>query len=52
MQYKIVAIEREYGSGGRDVAKRTAERLGIKVYGKEILLCYQQNDVWRRNNHV
>lgn len=38
MKYKIVAIEREYGSGGRDVAKKTAERLGVKLYGKEILL--------------
>jgi len=38
MRYKIVAIEREYGSGGRDIAKKTAEKLGIKLYGKEILL--------------
>lgn len=38
MSYKIVAIEREYGSGGRDIAKKVAERLGVKSYGKEILL--------------
>lgn len=38
MKYKIVAIEREYGSGGRDIARQVSEKLGIKLYGKEILL--------------
>lgn len=38
MSYKIVAIEREYGSGGRDIARKVAENLGVKLYGKEILL--------------
>lgn len=37
MKYKIVAIEREYGSGGREIAKKVAEKLGVKCYGDEIL---------------
>lgn len=37
MKYKIVTIEREYGSGGREIGSKTAEKLGIKCYGEEIL---------------
>lgn len=37
MDYKIIAIEREYGSGGREIARKTAEKLGINCYGQEIL---------------
>lgn len=33
----VVAIGREYGSGGRLVAKKVAERLGIPFYDKEII---------------
>lgn len=38
MKYRNVAIEREYGSGGREIASKVAERLGVKCYGKEILM--------------
>lgn len=38
MKYKTVAIEREYGSGGREIASQVAKRLGVKCYGQEILL--------------
>ncbi len=38
MNYKILAIEREYGSGGREIARKAAEKLGIKCYGQEILI--------------
>lgn len=38
MKYKTIAIERQYGSGGREIAEKCAERLGIKCYGQEILL--------------
>lgn len=37
MKYNIIAIEREYASGGREIGKRTASKLGIPYYGEEIL---------------
>ena len=37
MKIKYITIEREYGSGGTEIAKRTAEELGIKSYGREIM---------------
>lgn len=37
MKVKYLAIEREYGSGGTIIAKKTAERCGIACYGREIL---------------
>ena len=33
----IITISREYGSGGREVGKKLAERLGIAFYDKEIV---------------
>ena len=33
----IVTIDREFGSGGHEVAKRLAERLGISFYDDEII---------------
>ncbi len=33
----VVTVSREYGSGGRYVAKLLAEKLGIKFYDKEIV---------------
>ena len=33
----IVTIDREFGSGGHEVAKRLAERLGIPFYDEEII---------------
>lgn len=37
MKYNIIAIEREYASGGRDIGFLTAKKLGIPCYGIEIL---------------
>lgn len=37
MSFKYIAIEREYGSGGTEVAYRLAEECGIDCYGQEIL---------------
>ncbi len=37
MQKSIVTISREYGSGGRDIAKALADTLGYKYYDKELL---------------
>ena len=33
----IITIEREYASGGSEIGKRVSQRLGIPVYGHEIL---------------
>lgn len=37
MKYNVIAIEREYASGGQEIGRRTAEALGIPCYGREIL---------------
>lgn len=34
---RIITIEREYASGGRDVGKLVADKLGIPFYNREIL---------------
>ena len=33
----IITINREAGSGGKEIAQKLGELLGVKVYGKEIL---------------
>ena len=33
----IITIDREYGSGGHEVARRLAEKLGIKMYDEELI---------------
>lgn len=38
MKYHIIAIEREYATGGNEIGEKTAERLGIPCYGQEVLL--------------
>lgn len=37
MGNKIICIGREFGSGGHEIAVRAAERLGIKVYEKNLV---------------
>ena len=37
MRYSVIAIEREYASGGLEIGEKLAERLGIPCYGQEIL---------------
>ncbi len=37
MENYIITISREYGSGGREVGEKLAERLGIPFYDKEII---------------
>ena len=34
----VITIAREYGSGGRYIGKMVAEKLGIKLYDKELIL--------------
>lgn len=35
--YKVITVSREYGSGGRYVAKLVAEKLGIDFYDDELI---------------
>ena len=37
MANKIYTIGREFGSGGREVGEKLAQKLGIKLYDKELL---------------
>ena len=37
MSNKIYTIGREFGSGGKAVGEALADRLGIKLYDKELL---------------
>ena len=37
MNIRYVTIEREYGSGGTEIADRVAKECGISCYGREIL---------------
>lgn len=37
MRNRIICIGREFGSGGHEIAVRTARKLGIRVYEKELL---------------
>ena len=37
MRYPVVAIEREYASGGSEIGEKLAVKLGIPFYGQEIL---------------
>ncbi len=37
MEQTIITIGREYGRGGREIAKRLGQRLGITVYDKNML---------------
>ena len=37
MKYNIIAIEREYASGGREIGDLVAKKLGVQCYGRKIL---------------
>lgn len=37
MKKQIITISREFGSGGRKIGKRVADRLGISFYDKDII---------------
>lgn len=37
MKHTVISIGRQYGSGGREIGFKLAEKLGIKCYDKEIL---------------
>lgn len=33
----VIAVSRQYGSGGHEIGRKLAERLGVKFYDKELL---------------
>lgn len=37
MKYHVIAIEREFASGGQEIGMEVSKRLGIPCYGREIL---------------
>ena len=37
MEKFVITIGREYGSGGRGIAHRLADALGIRYYDKELI---------------
>lgn len=37
MKVRYITIEREYGSGGTEIARKLAEKYGIACYGSEIM---------------
>jgi len=37
MKYDIITIERQYASGGYEIGRLVAERLGISYYGRDIM---------------
>ena len=37
MEKKIITISREFGSGGRSIGHKVAEKLGIPFYDKELV---------------
>ena len=36
--YKIITMEREFASGGNEIARRVAKKLGIELYDRNILV--------------
>lgn len=39
----VIAIGREFGSGGREIARKVAEKLNIKLYDKEVITLIAKN---------
>ena len=36
--YKIITMEREFASGGNEIGRRVAEKLGVKLFDRTILV--------------
>lgn len=37
MRTRVIAISREFGSGGRTIGRKVAEKLGIPCYDSELI---------------
>ena len=50
MGNRIICISREFGSGGHEVAVKTADLLGVRVYEKELVrLACQYGELSEKN---
>ena len=47
----VVLISREYGSGGRVIGKKVAEKLGFKFYDKEMISFYTDKNIITVNKY-
>ena len=45
----IVTISRQYGSGGREIGRKLAERLGIPYYDKELIILAAEKSGYARS---
>ena len=45
----VVAVSRQYGSGGHEIGRKLAERLGVKFYDKELLSKIAQDSGMSKN---
>ncbi len=45
----VVAVSRQYGSGGHEVGRKLAEKLGVKFYDKELLSKIAQDSGMSKN---
>lgn len=45
----IITISRQYGSGGREIGQKLAERLGIPYYDKELISLAAERSGYSRN---
>lgn len=43
MEHFVITIGREFGSNGKIIGEKTAEKLGIKCYDKELLSLAAKN---------
>ena len=47
MKMPIIALGRQFGSGGREIGKRLAERLNVRCYDRELITLAAQEAVRR-----
>ncbi len=45
----VIAIGREFGSGGHEIASKVAEKLGVKLYDKELIALIAKNSGMSEN---
>ena len=43
MKTSIIALGRQFGSGGREIGKQLAERLNVRCYDRELITLAAQN---------
>jgi len=49
MNKTIITISRQYGSGGREIGRRLAERLGIPYHDKELIILAAERSGYARS---